>query len=248
MDELRWTLLIAGVVVIAAIYGYTRWQESRRGTRKSRRRALAGDDEVERALSGLDDVVAERDPLEPADDDFEIIRITRDDALAGEPRPSPEPAPPAGSESPPGLQEKLIVINVAATDGRLFSGRTLVQALEAVGMRYGERAIYHRALETRQGRVAMFSAANILQPGTLEPERLDEINSPGVALFMQLPGPFDGLSAFEQMLEAGRRIAEQLDAKLLDERRCSLTNQAIEHIREELREYRRIAHLLAKKV
>lgn len=249
MDELRWMLLIAGIAVVAGIYGYTRWQEARRKPRRGHEAAFADEEDIERALSSLDEVVAERDPLEPGADDFEVIRITRDEVVATEERQPSPAAVPAGpvAEPPAGLEDKLVVLNVAATDGRLFSGAALAQVLESVGLSFGEHGIYHHVLETRQGRVALFSAADILQPGTLEPERLDAIESPGVVLFMQLPGPYDGLAAFEQMLEAGRRIAESLDVRLLDERRCSLTNQAVEHIREELREYRRLAHLVAKK-
>lgn len=255
MDELRWTLLIAGIAIVAGIYGFTRWQESRRKTRRSRGGLFVDDVDLEQALRDLDHVVADDDPLETGEldreeDDFEVIRITRNDPPKPAPAAAPARAEPAASvidEVPRGLDEKVVVLNVAATDGRLFGGDVLVDVLESVGMRYGEHAIYHRILETRKGQVALFSAANILRPGTFEPERLSEIESPGVALFLQLPGPYDGLVAFEQMLETARRIASQLDLKLLDERRCTLTNQAIEHIREELREYRRLTHLLAKK-
>lgn len=249
MDEMRWILLIVGAVLVAGVYGYTRWQESRRRPRRGRREVFADDLAIEEALRELDSVVVELDPLEPCADQPAAT------APAEPPRPepavaAPEPAPAAAlaeDEPQSGLEDKVIVLNVAATDGRLFGGRLLVEALQAAGMRYGERSIYHRVLETRKGPVALFSAANILRPGTLAPEELDAIQSPGLALFLQLPGPYDGLAAFEQMLETARRLAEQLDVKLLDERRCGLTNQAIEHIREELREYRRLAHLVAKK-
>lgn len=249
MDEMRWILLIVGAVLVAGVYGYTRWQESRRRPRRGRREVFADDLAIEEALRELDSVVVELDPLEPCADQPAAT------APAEPPRPepavaAPEPAPAAAlaeDELQTGLEDKVIVLNVAATDGRLFGGRLLVEALQAAGMRYGERSIYHRVLETRKGPVALFSAANILRPGTLAPEELDAIQSPGLALFLQLPGPYDGLAAFEQMLETARRLAEQLDVKLLDERRCGLTNQAIEHIREELREYRRLAHLVAKK-
>lgn len=249
MDEMRWILLIVGTVLVAGVYGYTRWQESRRRPRRGRREVFADDLAIEEALRELDSVVVELDPLEPCADQPAAT------APAEPPRPepavaAPEPAPAAAlaeDEPQTGLEDKVIVLNVAATDGRLFGGRLLVEALQAAGMRYGERSIYHRVLETRKGPVALFSAANILRPGTLAPEELDAIQSPGLALFLQLPGPYDGLAAFEQMLETARRLAEQLDVKLLDERRCGLTNQAIEHIREELREYRRLAHLVAKK-
>ena len=78
--------------------------------------------------------------------------------------------------------------------------------------------------------------------------RLDEMETPGVALFMQLPGPFDGLTGFEQMLETARALARDLHAQVLDARRCELTRQTLEHIRDDLLEYRRLAHLAARRV
>lgn len=265
MDELRWILLSVGVVAVGGVYGFTRWQEGRRNKGRTGGGGFADDADIEDALRDLDNVVVERDPLETTPDDFDVIPVSQNDR-ASEPvaRPAPtakpvvkptaKPAPAAApevaiaeDETPVGLDEKVVVLNVAATDGRQFSGRMLAEALEGAGMHLGEHSIYHRTLDARKGRIALFSAANILRPGTFDPDKLDELHSPGVALFFQLPGPYDGLVAFEQMLETAKRIAEQLDVKLLDERRCILTNQAIEHIREELREYRRLAHLQAKK-
>lgn len=259
MDELRWILLSVGVVAVGGVYGFTRWQEGRRNKGRAGGGGFADDADIEDALRDLDNVVVERDPLETTPDDFDVIPVSRDDravepatrpAPAAKPAVKPATAPAievAEDETPVGLEEKVVVLNVAATDGRQFSGRALAEALEGAGMHLGEHSIYHRTLDARKGRIALFSAANILRPGTFDPDKLDELHSPGVALFFQLPGPYDGLVAFEQMLETARRIAEQLDVKLLDERRCILTNQAIEHIREELREYRRLAHLQAKK-
>lgn len=259
MDELRWILLVVGGAAVAGVYGFTRWQEGRRKQRRGGD-AFHDDKDIEDALRDLDEVVADRDPLEPRSDDFDVIPISREESPDPDyhaarakqaPPPAAKPAADADDATEPapaaGLEDKVIVLNVAATDGRLFSGQVLVEALELAGLQYGEHAIYHRILDTRKGPVSLFSAANILRPGTFEPERREEIESPGIAMFLQLPGPYDGLAAFEQMLETARRIADELGVKLLDERRCSLTNQAIEHIREELREYRRLAHLQARK-
>ena len=263
MDELRWILLILGLIVIAAVGGFTYWQQQRRKSGSGRRREPFRDDrDFDRALEELDSVVvgevgeSHDEPLMV--DEIGEVRVLREDRVAPQPpKPAPKPAPrpvlrerrpqPEPEQPAVQLEEKIVVLNVAATDGRLFGAQELVIALELAGLRFGEHEIYHRTLDTKNGPVSLFSAANILKPGTFERDRLDQQESPGVALFLQLPGPFDGLAAFEQMLEAGRRIAERLDVKLLDARRCDLSHQAIEHIREELLEYRRLAHLAAKK-
>ena len=70
--------------------------------------------------------------------------------------------------------------------------------------------------------------------------------TPGLAMFMRIPGPVDAGSAFQQMLEAGRRIAERLDGVLCDETRSTLTKQSVNHIREQIAEHARQS-LLARR-
>ncbi|SEP03745.1 cell division protein ZipA [Aquisalimonas asiatica] len=143
--------------------------------------------------------------------------------------------------------EKIIVLHVHAGEGMCFTADGVSDALEQVGLRLGQHEIFHRHVETRRGEEPMFSVASMVKPGTLDPSQPETLETPGLALFMQLPGPFDGLSGFEQMLETARRLADQLDGHLLDGKRCDLTAQSVEHIREDLREYRRLAHLAARK-
>ncbi len=143
--------------------------------------------------------------------------------------------------------EKIVVLHVHAGEGLCFTAPAVQEALEASGLRFGQHGIFHRHVDTSRGQQPMFSVASMVKPGTLDPDEPDTLETPGLALFMQLPGPFDGLSAFEQMLEVARRLADQLEGHLLDGTRCDLTNQAVEHIREELREYRRLAHLAARR-
>jgi len=154
---------------------------------------------------------------------------------------------PAEAHTPPDGEEKLIVLTVMAPDDAVFTGEALIPVLEECGLRYGEHRIYHRSLETDEGKVGLYSVANVLEPGCLDAEHMEDYTTPGVALFMKLPGPFDGLAAFEQMLQTARTLAERLGGELLDGRRCSLTQQSIEHLREELLEYRRRARLAARR-
>jgi cell division protein ZipA len=55
---------------------------------------------------------------------------------------------------------------------------------------------------------------------------------------MQLPGPVDARTAFEQTLKLGRILAEKLDADLCDETRSVLSLQSIEHLKEKIEAYR----------
>ncbi len=230
-----------------------------------------------RPVTDADDDEFEADDQEPVDDLFAEYpeedveprprqRSRRDDDDAWNlgpvriPRPAWGREPDNAEESQPEddeaaamnavtetVGEKIVVLHVHAGEGLCFTAQAVSEALDATGLRFGQHGIFHRHVETRRGQEPMFSVASMVKPGTLNPDEPETLETPGLALFMQLPGPFDGLSAFEQMLETARRLADQLDGQLLDGTRCDLTNQAVEHIREELREYRRLAHLAARR-
>ena len=263
MDTLRWILLIVGILVIAGIYGAYKLQDWRRERPRAGGRASGvSERDIDGALENLDSLVVDEfdghaEPeVEPVDltieaDERPAAPATPEPVAAREPGPldepeiAAEPEPELESPAPVG-GEKIVVIGVGAPEGRMFSGREVADAAQAAGLRHGEHDIFHRTVAAENGPVAMFSMANILEPGNFDPHHLDEIETPGVVFFLQLPSIFDGLIAFEQMLEAARDVARALRGHLLDERRCDLSAQAIEHIREELREYRRLAHLAAR--
>jgi len=54
-----------------------------------------------------------------------------------------------------------------------------------------------------------------------------------------LPGPLSALDAWDTMLPTAQRMAELLDAILLDEERNALGRQRVANIRDELRAYDR---------
>lgn len=265
MDELRWLLLIIGIALIAGVYAYGRYQEGRdgeglltwlQGRFRGRRRSPVHEQraDFDRALDELDSVVA-REGHEPEVEPLSIEPEDREPSM-GPGAGRTEDAAPAQRRDPPAEEpaeppesmgeEKIVVLNVAAPEGEVFAGPAVFDALESVGLQLGEHDIYHRALDTRQGRVALFSVANILEPGHFAVDDPEQFETPGIAFFLRLPGPFDGLAAFEQMHASARSVAESLGGRLLDSRRCNLTAQAVEHIREELIEHRRRAHLAAR--
>ena len=54
---------------------------------------------------------------------------------------------------------------------------------------------------------------------------------------MVLPGPVDGVEAFDMMMEAARALAQSLDAELLDESGSNLSIQRERYMREEIIQY-----------
>ncbi|MDR9435451.1 MAG: cell division protein ZipA C-terminal FtsZ-binding domain-containing protein, partial [Thiohalophilus sp.] len=80
----------------------------------------------------------------------------------------------------------------------------------------------------------VFSLANTVEPGTFDLNAIEQLQTPGLSLFMQLPAPIDSREAFELMLKTGRNLAEQLGGDLCDERRNVLTLQTIGHLKEQI--------------
>jgi cell division protein ZipA len=162
-------------------------------------------------------------------------RPTRETRRAPETKPERRAAPPAQAPAERVL-ELIVVLYVVARSSTTFAGPEIREALEAAGLKYGDMQIYHRL--AADGR-SVFGVADMLEPGRLEPDRLATHTTAGLCFFMRLPGPVDGVQAFEDLLRVASGVAERLNGELRDDRRSVLTRQAIEHWRERLLEHRR---------
>ncbi len=133
-----------------------------------------------------------------------------------------------------GAPDKVIVINVMAQQGEFFKGPALVDAIQASGIRYGDMQIFHHSANG----VSLFSLVNMVKPGVFDLDSLDEVVTPGVSLFIQMPNAqSDGLAAFDIMLTTAQQLAKRLRGELRDETRSVLTHSAIDHIRQQVAEY-----------
>ena len=135
--------------------------------------------------------------------------------------------------------EKLVMLYLAAKSGHTISGAELVLATEKVGLAYGHQNIYHRLADSSQSNEPVFSMANVIQPGYFNLHQIDTLQTPGVSFFMTLPGPVTAVQAWDTMLPIAERMAQLLDAVLLDSDRNALGRQRILHIKEDLRSFDR---------
>ena len=81
--------------------------------------------------------------------------------------------------------------------------------------------------------------ANAIEPGTFDLADLDSLRCPGMSFFLQLPGPDDAISAFEDMLEAARKVMGALGGELRDENMSVLSGQTAGHMRQRISDYSR---------
>ena len=113
------------------------------------------------------------------------------------------------------------------------------RAFELAGLDYGEMKIYHRAVEADGSLQNAYFVASMVEPGIFDPEHMDTFSTPGISLFLQLPGPVEGVRALDDMVQTARTLASELHGELRDETRSALSKQRIEHLRSEVLEFER---------
>jgi cell division protein ZipA len=116
------------------------------------------------------------------------------------------------------------------------AGSELLSLLQREQLQHGKFSIFHRMHETQ----AVFSVASMVEPGTFDPAAMATQQFPGVTLFMQLPGPLDGLIAYDQMISCAQRVAHATGGSLQDERGSKLTQQTMERLREEVLDFQHL--------
>jgi len=140
------------------------------------------------------------------------------------------------SEKPPATEE-LIVMNVIADPGTIYSGDAIFNVLGGKGLKFGDMNIFHRSEPLT--RAIHYSVANVVEPGTFDMADMEAFRAPGMCFFMQLPGPEHPSEAFEDMLSVAREVVNRLGGELTDEQRNRMTSQTVEHYRQRIADFSR---------
>ena len=207
MDGLRWLLLFFGILVVAGVYFYSR----RERDKPPKADKPATDAPRVAPTFGGDD--------ESDNDGTVVDDVDESDSVATE-----------------GVKQKIVTLRLIARDGGAFRGDDLILGMRGIGLRHGKFGIFHRYDGNNEERT-VFSIASLVEPGSFDLVNVKEQEIPGVSLFLVLPGPVDGVEAFDSMMTAARSLAQTLDAELLDESGSSLSIQRERYIREEIIQY-----------
>ena len=226
---LRIGILVAGTLLIAAIYFFGRPGKPSQG-RKVR-------DEAPRGAPRPAPVAAEArmEPTLAGEGMADAAADAEADVVAEAPPPS---GPEVGKRSREEF-DKIVTLYVAARAGQQLHGPDIIVAAEKAGLSYGFMSIFHRLLDGRADSEPIFSVANIKKPGSFEMHEIQDMRTPAIAFFLTLPAPIAALDAWDKMLPTAQRMAELLDGVVLDESRNAIGRQRIAHIRDELRAYDR---------
>jgi len=208
MDGLRWLLLFFGILVIAGVYFYSR-----------RERNKPAKEQVEPARVAPTIDIGDDESASPRGDEGALTD-------ADEP----------GTERAENAPQKIVTLRLITRDGGAFPGDDLILSLRGIGLRHGKFGIFHRYDGNDENRT-IFSVASLVEPGSFDLANIKEQKIPGISLFLVLPGPVDGVEAFDLMMVAARALAQTLGAELLDESGSTLSIQIERYMREDIIQY-----------
>ena len=129
----------------------------------------------------------------------------------------------------------VISLTIMAMNSRPFAGYDIIRSLEENNLHHGEFDIYHRH-KYRNGKGPLyFSVASIVKPGTIDPRRVGELSTPGLALFMELDNPKHDRVVFKQALATAHQIAKSLGGVVCDQQRVPLRESSLQTYAEKIK-------------
>lgn len=262
MSILQWLLLILAITAVISFYLWTRrrggpdpWepmrdsgeddQEAEHLEKMPEELDDTGDMPFD-GMVGADDIPDMPEDLPGADDEL-VFNYDLPDYDVQDEQDDNDSLPESGPELRPGKlkhtvqpeDQRIVVLHVACKQRDYFSGEAIHEALRSCRLQFGMQEVYHRMTEENGVPESVFSVANMLKPGYLNPDEAGGLETPGITLFMVLPGPLNGSAAFRDMLETANQLAEKLGGEVLDDQRALLTWQTAQYLMDEIAEDQR---------
>ncbi len=240
MDSLRLTLVITGLVILVGVYIKFRSSDDdlifllKKLFNPVNNKITSSDNDV----SDEDDLIPVLTPIEDEPDfsDFEALSkvISGRDRVEEYTKQQEITFTAVEDTTETGPESLLIILYIMSPKGHVFTGEGIHAVMTSAGLTHGEHQIYHYLHDN----MAVFSIANAVEPGFFDLTKLKDVTTPGLAVFLQLPGPVECRKALDNLLEISKRLADALSGELCDENRSVLTQQTISHLKDKVETYR----------
>jgi len=131
------------------------------------------------------------------------------------------------------ITEQIIVLYITAFPQQLFSGPNILLAMEYADFQFGAMNIFHYYRNDQsQSKRALFSLANMLEPGYFDLQKMEAFTTTGLALFLSLPVELEGAAAFDMLLGTAQTLADLLSGEVRDAAHKLLNPDSIKKMRE----------------
>ncbi|WP_406703305.1 cell division protein ZipA [Sodalis sp.] len=250
MQDLRLVLIVVGTVAIMVLLLHGLW------TSRKERSAVFRDRPLKRLKQERQD--QDEPPLFERDGGVDEVRITsvchhddapfsRPSARAAAPQDEYRPSAPSAAldpvdvdaAQPSPVREKettVLVLHVAAHNGTVLGGEKLLQSVLQAGFQFGEMNIFHHHLNPGGSGPVLFSLANMVKPGSFNPDNMADFTTPGISMFMMVPSYGDAHQNFKLMLQSAQRIADDCGGVVLDDERRMITPQKLDGYKARIRQ------------
>lgn len=115
-------------------------------------------------------------------------------------------------------ENPFVTLYIYAPQHQPFRGDAVVHYLEEVGLRFGEHQIFHRHQHIDDSlSPIIFSAANLLNPGTFDLHNIANFSTAGLVLFMQLPTEGNDIVNMKLLISNAEHLANTLGGFLYDD-------------------------------
>ena len=189
---------------------------------------------------GFGELVRDADVQGVSGKAFQQGQLDLDGRAPGASKSGTVPATGASLGARESAEELLIMLHVMQPDRRNFDGRRVRGALTRAGLYFGEMNIFHHYGLSPDAGTPVFSIAKAIEPGTFSELDDNSFETPGLTIFMRLPGPEDGTVVLELMFAAAQSLARELDGQVLDEARSTLSAQSLNHLRDRVIDFNRL--------
>ena len=232
MESLRWILLAVGAVFILVIYILGR--NRRRRTNHTNDESFEDDlpDFSAQNLDDFDEGVGEVKVVSDAGlifDDIDPVTASANidsSNYVDDPYSENDIAEEQAKEKQNKTSD-IVVLYILPKPGQELFGAHINSSAQAMGLTFGEMNIFH----FKDGSRNVFGLANMLEPGSFDPDTIHDLKTNGLTVFMQFSGS-DPLDDLTEMLQRSYQLAGLLDARLCNHKREPLTEQDAENYRQ----------------